>query len=84
MLLFRGLYDMKRSKWGLIQYFFPSNGSNRQSLSLTSRRVSGKSGQEGAVTNSVEEQALESRGVEETGLPTDFSEVGPSETSTAV
>jgi hypothetical protein len=48
------------------------------------RRVSGKSGQEGEVTNSVEEQALESIGVEETGLPTDLSEVGPSETSTTV
>ena len=48
------------------------------------RRVSGKSGQEGEVTTSVEEQALESTGVEETGLPTDLSEVGPSETSTIV
>ena len=44
------------------------------------RRVSGKSGQEGEVTNSVEEQALESIGVEETGLPTDLSEVGHSST----
>ena len=48
------------------------------------RRISGKSGQEGEGTNSVEEQALESTGVGETGLPTDLSEVGPSETSTTV
>ena len=80
MLLFRGLYDMKRSD----AIFFPSNGSNRQSLSLMSRRVSGKSGQEEEVTNSAEEQTPESRGVEETGLPPDFSEIGPSETSTAL
>lgn len=69
---------------GFDSIFFLSNGRNRQSLSLMSRRVSGKSGQEGEVTNSVEEQALESTGVEETGLPTDFSEIGPSETGTAV
>ena len=49
-----------------------------------SRRVSGKSGQEEEVTNSAEEQTPESRGVEETGLPPDFSEIGPSETSTAL
>lgn len=63
-----------------------SNGSIalRQSLSLMSRRVSRKSGQAGEVTNSVGEQALEPTGVEETGLPSDLCEVGPSETITTV
>lgn len=65
---------------------FLSNGSiaHKQSLRLMSRRVSRKSGQAGEVTNSVGEQAFEPTGVEQTGLPSDLREVGPSETITTV
>ena len=66
---FRDFYDEKRSKWALIQYIFSAMGVADEACLMSSGAL-GRSEQEGEVTNNMEEQALESTVVEESGFPT--------------